>query len=164
MTYGTSYLLIGEGGGGEYSQGEGQEKILLYKGGHNMKKKNIGGCVLSTQPDQQKSPPCKNAQKMQKFNKHRKSFPRSFRSLGILHFFSGAAYRHAPVQYAKYVFIFFFLSGHHDTNPLLHLYHFRKKNIFIYWLILTVNHQGSYFPSFLSSSSGSNIFIPQQIL
>ena len=22
---------------------------------------------------------------------------------------------------------FFFLSSHHDTNPLLHLYHFRKK-------------------------------------
>ena len=73
----------------------------------------------------------------------------------------GAADRHAPVQYAKYVF--FFLSRHHDTNPLLHLYHFRK-NIIIYWLILTVNHQGSYFPFFLSSPSGSNIFVPQQIL
>ena len=31
-------------------------------------------------------------------------------------------------------FFFFFLSSHHDTNPLLHLYHFRK-NIIIYWLI-----------------------------
>ena len=41
---------------------------------------------------------------------------------------SGAANRHAPVQYAKYVFFcFFFLSSRHDTNPLLHLYHFRKK-------------------------------------
>ena len=29
---------------------------------------------------------------------------------------SGAANRHAPVQYAKY-----------DTTPLFHLYHFRKK-------------------------------------
>ena len=25
------------------------------------------------------------------------------------------------------MFSFFFLSSHHDTNPLLHLYHFRKK-------------------------------------
>ena len=53
---------------------------------------------------------------------------------------SGAGNRHAPVQYAKYVFFFFFfffffcfflsfffLSSHHDTNPLLQLYHFRKK-------------------------------------
>ena len=31
-----------------------------------MKNKNIRGCVLSTQPDQQKGPQCKNAQKMQK--------------------------------------------------------------------------------------------------
>ena len=68
------------------------------------------------------------------------------------------------------VFLFFFcccfcfLSSHHDTNPLLHLYHFRKKNILIYWLILTMNHQGSYFPFFLSISSGSNMFVPQQIL
>ena len=37
---------------------------------------------------------------------------------------SGAANRHAQVQFAKYVFFFFFffsffLSSHHDTNPLL---------------------------------------------
>ena len=38
MTYGTSHLLIGGG----YFQGEGQEKILLCKGGgHYMKNKNI---------------------------------------------------------------------------------------------------------------------------
>ena len=40
MTHGTSHLLIGgvfSGGGG------GQEKILLCKGGHDMKNKNIGG-------------------------------------------------------------------------------------------------------------------------
>ena len=41
--------------------------------------------------------------------------------------------RHAPVQYAKYVcfYSFFFLSNHHDTDPLLHLYHFRKKYNYI---------------------------------
>ena len=46
MTYGTSHILIGGGGcigGGGYFQGEGQEKILLCKGGHYMKNKNMGG-------------------------------------------------------------------------------------------------------------------------
>ena len=37
-----------------YFQGEGQEKILLCKGGgHYMINKNMGG-VLSTRPDQQR--------------------------------------------------------------------------------------------------------------
>ena len=34
-----------------------------------MKNKNIGGCVLSTQPDQQKRPQCKNAQNYQTLKK-----------------------------------------------------------------------------------------------
>ena len=97
-----------------------------------MKNKNIGGCVLSTQPYQQKRPQCKNAQNMLQKYQTLNIFPRSFRSLGILKIhISGAAYRHAQVQYVKYVFFFFFcfffLSNHHDTNPLLHLYHIRKK-------------------------------------
>ena len=57
--------------GGGHFQGEGQEKILLCKGGgrgHYMKNKYIGVCVLSTQPDQQKRPQCKNAQKKLKRN------------------------------------------------------------------------------------------------
>ena len=46
MTYGASHLLIGEG---EYFQGEGQENILLCKGGHYMKNKNIGEmCFVSS--------------------------------------------------------------------------------------------------------------------
>ena len=48
---------------GGYFQGEGQEKILLCKRGHYMKNKNIGGCVLSTQPDQQKRSQCKKCAK-----------------------------------------------------------------------------------------------------
>ena len=64
MTYGTSHLLIG---GGRYFQGGGEgvkKKILLCKGrGHYMKNKNIEG-GLSTQPDQQKMPQCKTAQKI----------------------------------------------------------------------------------------------------
>ena len=63
MTYETSHLLIG--GSGVYFQGEGQEKYCFVRGGGQyMKNKNIGGCVLSTQPDQQKRPLCKNAQKI----------------------------------------------------------------------------------------------------
>ena len=45
MTYGTSHLLIGWGG---YFQAEGQEKILLCKGGHYMRNKNMGGCVVNS--------------------------------------------------------------------------------------------------------------------
>ena len=78
MTYGTSHLLIGGWGGGGrgggYFQGEGQEKYCCVRGGHYMKSKNIGGCVLSTQPDQQKRPRCKNTQKMQKNYKTLKNF------------------------------------------------------------------------------------------
>ena len=93
-----------------------------------MKNKNIGGCVFSTQPDQQKRPQCKNAQKI---SNNEKFFLARFAHSAFhrIHI-SGAANRHAPVQYAKYV-LFFFLSSHHDTNPLLHLYHFRNK-IYLY--------------------------------
>ena len=71
---------------------------------------------------------------MQKSAKNAKNYQtlKNFSSLVSLtqHFFkihiSGAANRHAPVQYAKYFFSVF-LSSHHDTNPLLHLYHFCKK-------------------------------------
>ena len=47
-------------------------------------------------------------------------------------YISGAANRHVPVQYAKYVvFLFFFFLSSHHTSPLLHLYHFRKKYKYI---------------------------------
>ena len=75
---------------------------------------------------------------------------------------SGAANRYAPVQYAKYVF--FSLSSHHDTNPLLHLYHFRKKYNYILANINSESSRVIFSFAFLSSSSGSNIFVPQQIL
>ena len=61
MTYGTSHLLIGGG----YFQREGQEKILLCKGIHYMKNKNIGGGggVVVNSTWSAKGPQCKNAQK-----------------------------------------------------------------------------------------------------
>ena len=70
MTYGTSHLLICGGGG--YFQGGGvvKKKYCCVRGGHYMKNKNIEGGVLSPQPDQQRRPQCKNAQKMQKIIKH----------------------------------------------------------------------------------------------
>ena len=63
----------GRGGGRVLSGGGSRKKILQRKGvGHYMKNKNIWGCILSTQPDQQKRPQCKNAQKMQKKKKKKK--------------------------------------------------------------------------------------------
>ena len=65
---------------------------------------------------------------------------------------SGAANRHAPVQYAKCVVVFFFfLSSRHDTNPLLHLsFIFVKKYNYI---LANINSESSrvIFPLFFSS-------------
>ena len=38
------------------------------------------------------------------------------------------------------MFFFFFLSSHHDTNPLLHLYHFRKTYKYI---LANINSESS---------------------
>ena len=101
----------------------------------------------------------KNAKK-KKNNQTLKSFPRSI----LTKYIFLEQLTAMPQYHVQNMFFFLFcLSRHHDTNPLLHLYHFRKTNIITYW-VLTLNHQGSYFPFFLSSSSGSNIFVPQQIL
>ena len=67
MTYGTSYLFIGVG---VIILAEGQETILLCKGGHFMKNKNIGGMCFVSSSWSAKWPKCKNAQKMQKIIKH----------------------------------------------------------------------------------------------
>ena len=71
-----------------------------------MKNKNIGGGggVLSTQPDQQKKP----QRKMHKICKTLSNIEKVFLALFTHSAFykihiSGAANRHAPVQYAKYV-------------------------------------------------------------
>ena len=63
-----------------------------------MKNKNIGGCVLSTQPGQQKRPQFKNAQKMKKkLSKIENFFLARFAHSAFykIHI-SGAANRHAP--------------------------------------------------------------------
>ena len=80
-----------------------------------MKNKNIGGYVLSTQPDQQKRPRCKTAQNAKKKKKKKSNVEKCFlarfdHSAFYKIHISKAANRHAPVQYAKYVFFscFFF--------------------------------------------------------
>ena len=56
---------------GYFQWGGVKKKILLCKGrGHFMKNKNIGGCVLSTQPDQQKGPNAKMRKKCKKKKKY----------------------------------------------------------------------------------------------
>ena len=115
-----------------------------------MKNKNIRGnvfCQLIL--ISKKGPNAKNVQKCKKLSNIEKIFLARFAHSAFykIHI-SGEANRHVPLQYAKYVA--FFLSSHHDTNPLLHLYHFRKKITIIYWLILTVNHKGSNFLFFFS--------------
>ena len=121
---------------------------------------------------------CKNAQKCKTLSNIEKFFHARFAHLAFykIHI-SGAANHQAPVQYAKYVvvffmfFFFFFRSSHHDTKPLLHLYHFRKRYIYI---LANINSETSktifsfpfffFFFFFLPLSSRSNIFVPQQIL
>ena len=80
-----------------------------------MKHKNIGGCVLLTQPDQQKKQ-CKNAQKIPKILSNiEKFFLAPFAHSAFYKIYiSGAANRHAPVQYENmflcvcFFFFFFF--------------------------------------------------------
>ena len=85
--------------------GEGQEKILLYKGGggslYEKEEYRGGGCVLSTQPDQQKGPIAKMRKNYLKLLNIEKHFLARFAHSAFykIHI-SGAANRHAPVQYA----------------------------------------------------------------
>ena len=119
--------------GGGYFQEEGQEKILLCMGvtTWNIRIWGGGGCFVNSTWSAKKG----TSAKMQKIINYQtlKNFPRSFRSLGILqnsYFWSSLP--PCPSSICKISFFFsFFLSSHRDTNPLLHLYHFRKKNIYI---------------------------------
>ena len=129
-----------------------------------MKNKNIGGGGgLTTQTDSKTAPNAKMLNKMQKKYQTLKIFPRSFRSLGILqnsYFWSRLP--PCPISICK-ICCCFFLSSHHDTNPLLHLYHFRKKYTYI---LANINSESSrvIFSFVLSSSRWSNIFVARQIL
>ena len=94
--------------GGVLSGGGVKKKYSVGGGGaHYMKIKNIGGYVLSTQPDQQIRTQCKYAQKCNILSNIEKIFLARFAHSAFykIHI-SGAANRHVPVQYAKYVVLF----------------------------------------------------------
>ena len=66
MTYGTSHLLIGVG----VFSVRGSRKILLYKGGHYMKNKNIGEMSFCQLNMITKKAPMQKCAKMHKNIKH----------------------------------------------------------------------------------------------
>ena len=74
-----------------------------------MKNKNIGGCVCKLNLISEKGPNAKIRKKCKNFSHIEKFFLARFADLAFykIHI-SGAANRHAPVQYAKYVFWFLF--------------------------------------------------------
>ena len=84
--------------GGGYFQREGQEKYCCVG---VMKNKNIGGCVLSTQPDQQtKAPMQKCAKKCRKLSNIETFFLARFAHMAFdkIHI-SGAASHHAQLRW-----------------------------------------------------------------
>ena len=92
-------------------------------------------------PDQQKRPQCK---KIAKNAKHYQTL-KKFSSLVLLtRHFTKFIYLEQLTAMPQFnmqnMFFFFFLSSHHDSNPLLHLYHSRKKYIYI---LANVNSESS---------------------
>ena len=90
-----------------YFQREGQEKILLCKGGHYMKNKNIGGgggggCKLNL--ISKKDPNAKMRKKCKKKNQASKKFSSL---VSLTQYFTKFIFLEQPVQCAKYVFFFF---------------------------------------------------------
>ena len=102
-----AHHVLGVGGG--YFQGKGQKKYCCVRGGHYMKNKKIGGCVLSTEPNSKKGPNEKMRKKCKKLPNIEKIFLARFAHSAFyrIHIY-GAANRHAPVQYAN-MFFFSFL-------------------------------------------------------
>ena len=97
-----------------------------------MKNKNMGGGVCQLNLISKKGPNAKMRKKYKKISNIEKIFLARFAHSAFykIHI-SGAANRHALLQYAKYVFFvfwfffwFFFLSSHHGTNSLLHFLSF----------------------------------------
>ena len=99
------------GGRGVFSGGGSRKKLLCKGGGrHYMKKKNIGGvCQLNL--ISKKGPNAKLRKKCKKLSNIEKFFLARFAHSAFykIHI-SGAANRHAPIQYAKYVVFSSFVS------------------------------------------------------
>ena len=81
---------------------------------------------MLTQPDQQKRPQCKKISSLFSLTRH-------FTKYIFLEQLTAM-----PQFNMQNVFFFFFLSSYHDTNPLLHLYHFRKK-----YILANINSESS---------------------
>ena len=131
-----------------YFQGEGQEKILLCK----------GDVFCQLNPISKKGPNAKMRKNCKKLSNIEKIFLARFAHSAFYKFIFLEQLTAVPQFNMQNVF---FLSSHHDTNPLLHLYHFRK-NIIIYSLILTVNHQGPYYPFFCLHPRGQTFLYPSK--
>ena len=92
-----------------------------------------------------KGPNAKKCKKKKKKKKKNYQTLKNFSSLVSLtrHFtkfiFLERLNRH-PQFNIQNMFFFFFLSSHHDMNPLLHLYHFRKKYNYI---LANINSESS---------------------
>ena len=108
-----------------------------------MKNKNIeGGCFFQLNLISKKRPQCKSVQTMQKNYQTLKnvsllvSLTRHFTKFIFLEQLTAM-----PQFSMQNIFFFFFLNSHHDTNPLLHLYHFHKKNL--KYILANINSESS---------------------
>ena len=119
--------------GARYFQGEGQE--------------HRGWGVFQLNLISKKVTQCKNAQKMQEIIKYLKkisslfSLTRHFTKFIFLEQLT--AMSQLNMQNMLFFFCFFFLSNHHDTNPLLHLHHFRKKLYLYNYISASINSESS---------------------
>ena len=89
---------------------------------------------MSTQPDQQKRLSAKNAQKCKKQYQtlqNLSSLVSLTRHFAKFIFLEQLTTMPQFNMQNMFFFSFFFLNSPHDTNPLLHLYHFRKKYNYI---------------------------------
>ena len=152
MTYGTSHLLLGVWVGGIF-RGRVKKKYCCVRGGHYMKNKNIAGGVLSTQQKRW----AKNYYQTLKQFSLLVSLTRHFTKFIFLEQLTTMP----QPDMQNMLFFFFFFEAVIMIWAIYFICIIFVKNISIYWLILTVNHQRSYFP-FLTPSGGSNIWYPSK--
>ena len=117
-----------------FSGGRSRKNIAVYVGVHHMKNKNIVDVFCQLNLISKKAPMQKNANNYLtlKIFSLLVSLTRYFTKFIFLKQLT--AMPQFNMQNTFFFFCFFlwlFLSSHHDTNPLLHLYHFRKKYNYI---------------------------------
>ena len=109
-----------------------------------MKNKNIGGGCFVTQPDQQKRPNAKTRKKCKKLSNIENFSSLVSLTRNFTKFIFPEQLIAKPQFNMQNMFFFFFPSSHHKRTLYFICIIFGKK-IIIYWLILTVTHQGSIF-------------------